>query len=168
MGSAAAVLQTFQTDEWNAGLYGTLSVVSNVAINVRKRANFIAVAYSLHKVNKQMQELFNKIHGAMEGTTPPPQDAKPVTEERAKEMLHDLVRMYRSMEGLYADLRHAGLANSSISAGQLSRFHDHSEAVLDLVDWLETSLNTAEVNEIFARASEEREHGAIYDLEQVI
>jgi hypothetical protein len=39
--------------------------------------------------------------------------------------------------------------------------------MLDLADWFETSLHTEEVNAIFARASEEREHGDIYDLEQV-
>ena len=167
MGTAAAVLQSIHTDEWNAGVYGALSVVSNIAINVRNRANVLRIAYSLHKINGQLQTLFDKIHAVAEGTSVPPQSAEPLTEERMREMASDLMRMYRSMERLYAGLQRVGLLNNSLTAGQLLKFRAHADAVLDFADWIETNLNTEEVSAIFDRASGERERGELYDLEQV-
>jgi hypothetical protein len=163
--TAAVVIQTFQTDKWNADLYGALSVVSNVEARVKDKANVIRITYLLHKMNRQLQRLFDKINLAAEGKISPQADAPPVTEKRAREMIGDLVRMYRSLDILYQGLRRAGLLNNSLTSSQLLKLRVHSEAVLDLVDWIETSLETEEVNAIFDRASAEREHG-LFDLEQ--
>jgi hypothetical protein len=167
MGSAAAVLQTFQTDEWNAEIYGALSVVSNVVVSVKNKANILHIAYSLHKCNKQLQLIFDKIHAVSEGKVRAEKPAEPISEERAREGIRELIRLYRKVEYLYASLRTAGLTNNSITSGQLLKLRSHGETILDLADWLETHFNTEEVNGIFARASDERTRGEIYDLEQV-
>jgi hypothetical protein len=167
VGSAAAVIQTFQSDEWNADVYGAFSVVSNIAAHVKNRANTLQLTYSLYKMNGQLQSLFDKVDAVVEGKVKIELSDEPVTEERAREMVSDMTRMYRSLEGLYETLRREGLRNNSLTERQVHRLREHCEKMLDLADWFETSLHTEEVNAIFARASEEREHGDIYDLEQV-
>lgn len=167
VGSAAAVIRTFQTDEWNADVYGSFSVVSNLAAHVKNRANSLKLSYSLYKMNRQLQSLFDKVDAVVEGKVKIEPGNEPVTEERAREMVSDMMRMYRSLEGVYETLRRAGLHNNSLTARQVLRLREHCEKMLDLADWFETSLHTEEVNALFARASEEREHGDIYDLEQV-
>jgi hypothetical protein len=167
VGSAAAVIQTFQTDEWNADVYGAFSVVSNIAAHVKNKANAVQLSYSLYKMNRQLQSLFDKIYAVAEGKVKIEPSEEPVTEERARQMVSDMMRMYRSLEGAYETLRRAGLRNNSLTAGQVLRLRDHCERMLDLADWFETSLDTEEVNALFARASEERARGDIYDLEQV-
>lgn len=167
VGSAAAVIQTFQSDEWNADVYGAFSVVSNIAAHVKNGANTLQLTYSLYQMNRQLQSLFDKVYAVIEGKVKiEPRDAH-VTEERAREMVSDMMRMYRSLEGLYETLSRAGLRNNSLTARQVLRLREHCEKMLDLADWFETSLHSEEVNALFARASEEREHGDIYDLEQV-
>ena len=167
VGSAAAVIRTFQSDEWNADVYGAFSVVSNIAAHVKNRANTLQLTYSLYKMNRQLQSLFDKVNAVVEGKVKIEPKNEPVTEERAREMVSDMMRMYRSLEGLYETLCRAGLRNNSLTARQVLRLREHCEKMLDLADWFETSLHTEEVNALFARASEEREHGDIYDLEQV-
>lgn len=167
MGTAAAVIQTFQTDEWNANMYGTLSVVSNFAASMKNRANTIHLAYSLHKSNRQLQAIFEKIHGVAEGKIKLEPSAEPVTEERAREMVSDMMRMYHSIERAYEGMRRAGLLNNSLTSGQVLRFRQFGEAILDMADWIETSMHSEEVNALFERASAERERGEIYNLNQV-
>lgn len=163
VGSAAAVLQTFQRDEWNADVYG----VSNIAVHIKNTSNPVQLGDWLYKLNSQLQAFFEKVYGLAEGRVPVEASDEPITEERARGMVGDMMRIYRSLEGVYVSLRRAGLANNSFTAGQVLRLKEHCEAMLDLADWFDTGLNTQEVNAIFARASKEREHGDIYDLEQV-
>jgi hypothetical protein len=167
MGSAAAVIQTFQSDEWNADVYGAFSVVSNIAAHVKNRANVVHLGYSLFMMNRRLKAIFDKIYAVAEGKIKAEPTNEPVTEERAREMASDMMRMYRSLENLYESLRRAGLRNNSLTSGQLLRLREHCDTMLDLADWIDTAIATEEVNAIFARASQEREHGDIYDLEQV-
>jgi hypothetical protein len=166
VGSAAAVLQIVQTDEWNANLNGALSVMSNLAVNVKNKANILLIAYTLHKSNTKLQAIFDDIHAVAEGKKAA-QPSEPVTREKALDAVGEFIRVYRVTENLYVQMRRVGLTNNSLTAGQLLKLRAHGETILDLADWLDTSLHTEEVNAVFARSSEERDHGAIYDLEQV-
>ena len=166
MGSAAAVIQTFQTDEWNAKVFGALSIASNLAALVKKKANVLHLAYSLNKINRQLGSMFDEVYGVTEGKINV-EVKEEITEAKAREFLHDLMRLYRAIENSYERMRRAGLLNNSLISGQLLKLRAHGDAILDLADFVETSFNTEEVNALFARASEEREHGELYDLEQV-
>jgi hypothetical protein len=167
MGTAAAVIQTFQTDEWNANMYGALSLVSNIAVSVQNRANTIQLAYTLHKSNRKLQAIFSKIHAAAEGKIKPSAAGESVTQERAQEISRDMIRMYQSIDRAYESMRAAGFLNNSLTSAQVQRFKHFGEEILDLADWIETSLHSEEVNALFERGSAERERGEMHNLDQV-
>src|SRR4029077_19911370 len=112
-----------------------------------------------------LRSVFDEVYAAALGKTPT--EGNEITEERAREILHDLMRLYRSIERSIYHWRRIGLLNNSLISGPLLKLRAHGEPVLDLADCVETSLDTDEVNALFARASKERERGELYDLEQV-
>lgn len=168
MDHAAVLIQTIDSHEWNADLYGALASVSKIASSIKNKANTIRLAGSLSKMNKQLDSLFKEIHDVIEGKTPADPKAAPVTEQRANEMAGDLTRLHHSLEYIYEQMRRAGLTNNSRISGQLEKLRSHAESFLDIADWIEASLQTEEVSAIFERASQERERGEVHDLNQVM
>jgi hypothetical protein len=168
MGCAAILIQGLETYEWNADIYGALNSVSKIASVVKKRANVVRIAYLINKTNRDLDAIFAKMHGVIEGKIKLDPNPEPVTEQRAREIVTDLTRLHASIEGLYERLGRAGLSNNSLTAGQLRKLRVHGEHFLDLADWIEASRQTGEISAIFERAARERESGQAYNLEQVM
>ncbi|MFY9802149.1 MAG: hypothetical protein WA211_03460 [Candidatus Acidiferrales bacterium] len=168
MHTEAAVIQSFESYEWNAEVYGALSAFSRLAVSVQKKANVLALAYAFHKANRQLQSLFDKVHGAMEGKVPVRPNDEPVTEGRLRDTTENLMHMYRTIDYVFEASRRAGLLNNSLSSSALQKMQTHSEELLSLVDWLELAMQKDEVQAIFARAHREKQSGELFDIEQVV
>ena len=59
------------------------------------------------------------------------------------------------------------MTNNSLLASPLRRVNQLAEEFADIADWLETALQSEEIDSVFLRAAQEREHGDIYNLDQV-
>jgi hypothetical protein len=164
---AAAAIQSFESYEWNAQLYGALSAFSRLAANVKNKANVLGLAYSMHKANNELHALFEKVHAALEGKIPPDPNAEPPTEKRMREAADNLLHLYRTIEYFYESMRRVGLLNNSLSSIPLRTMKAHSEEILDLVDWIDLTVQDEEVKAIFDRAYKERTIGNLFELEQV-
>jgi hypothetical protein len=167
LGTAAAVLQSLETYEVSAGLYGALSVVSRVAANVRHKASVLAIAYTLHKINRHLQSFSDLIDAAMEGRIPPDPNAPPITEERLRKLAENVMNLYRTCDYVYESLKRVGLLNNSLSSGALRTMHAHGETLLNLVDWLELNMQDEDVKALFDRARHEAKNGDLFDIEHV-
>jgi hypothetical protein len=164
--TAASVIRSLETYEWDAQIYGTLSIVSRLAVGVRNKANVLRIAYSLHKVNRSLQALLDKVHGAMEGKTSAKAD-EPTSESRLRQTADNLTRMHHTIEYVYESLRRVGMTNNSLTASTLRTLRAHGESVLDLADWFETISQSEEVKAIFERSREEKNKGDVYEINQV-
>jgi hypothetical protein len=164
----SAVIQSFESFEWNADVYGTMSSFSRLALHVQKKANVLALAFAFHKANRQLQMLFDKVQAAMEGKLPANPNEEPVTEKRMQQTVDTLMHLYRIMDYVHETSRRAGLANNSLTASGLRKMRLHSEEILNLVDWMELTMQKDEVQAIFDRSHREKESGDLFDIEQVI
>lgn len=164
----AAVIQSFESYEWNADVYGALSAFSRLAVHVKNKANVLSLAYSFHKANRQLQSLFDQVHAAMEGKIPVDPNAEPVTEKRLREVGENLMHLYRTIDYVYECARRAGLLNNSLSSAPLRKMQQHSEGILNLVDYVELLIQKDEVQAIFDRSYREKENGDLFNIEQVV
>jgi len=64
--------------------------------------------------------------------------------------------------------RRAGLANNRLTASGVLKMRANSERIIDLVDWLELTMQSEEVQAIFERGRREEEAGSVFLLEQVM
>lgn len=166
MASAAAVLQGFQSNESSADVNRALSLASGISASVKNKATTLRVAYLLHKMNRILDGLFQRVQLVSEGkivVMPNPDALRP---ESLQETSRNLVSLYRRLESTYEALRRAGLLNNSLTAGQLLKLHNNAEGVLDFVDWFDTLAKEDEVRALLARGSREREQGAVHDLDR--
>jgi hypothetical protein len=164
---AGAISNAFGTYDWDAQVYGALSVASRVAATVKNRANVLRIAYHLHGLNKTLTNFFETVHATMEGKKPVDPSAKPVTPERLRSIADNLEHLHRIIEYVYESLRRAGLTNNSLTAGSLQSIRKYGEELLSLADWFELMSEPQQVKAIFDRAEQESERGEIHDLNQV-
>jgi len=166
MATAANFLTIIGPDEWDARVYGALSITSSLVAAVRTRAGTIRLAYSFHKVNRTLAEMFSSVYDTLEGKRPTP-DAEPVTPQRLQQVSENIDRLARMLEYICEQSKRVGLTNNSLTAGSLNSFRKYIEEMKDLADWFETAAQSEEVNSLLARAKQEKERGEIFDLSQV-
>lgn len=159
MDYAGTILNAFGTYEWDAQLYGALSLGSRVSLAIRSRANRLLLAYHLRFFDKSLNTFFGKVNDALEGRIPPDPNAEPVTSERLKDAADNLEHLSRIIDNVHESLRRAGLTNDSLTAGYLRSIYKHREQLLDLSDWCELAAQPEQVDEIFKGAQQEKERG---------
>jgi hypothetical protein len=164
---AETISNAFATYDWDAQVYGVLSVASHLAATVKNRASVLRIAYLLHGLNKKLTHFSETVHGIMEGRVPVDPNTKPATPEQLRSTADNLEHLHRTIEYVYESLRRVGLTNNSLTAGSLQSMRKHGEELVNFADWFELLSEPQQFNEIFARAEREREHGEIYDLDQV-
>lgn len=167
MNGAVSTIDFLGTLEWNAELHGALSVVSRLALSVKKRANVIHVAAFLRTTNRKLRLLFDTIDAAVEGKIAPDPNAEPLTPQKIHQVASEVEQLAHVIDYVYESLRRVGLTNNSLTAGQLRAFHGYHEPLLDLADWIELAAQSEQVEAIFKRAAEERERGEVADLQRV-
>src|ERR1700722_17733597 len=113
MNSETAVIQAFESHEWDAEFYGALSAFSRLAVVVKKKANVLHFVYSLHKANSSLRQLFVSVYAAMEGRVPEDPNAEPVTKERLDDVGRNVMHLYRTINYIFECSRRAGLLNNS-------------------------------------------------------
>lgn len=169
MASDASIIRSLEALEWDADVYGSLSAFSNLALQVKNKANALRLAYLFHKANNSLQTLFDRVHATMEGRNPIPADSvEPITEKRCKELGENLDHLIRKIDYIYETARRAGLTNNSLTSGALARMREHSEELLNLVDWVDVLRQKDAVQDIFERAARDRETGEVFEIEKVI
>jgi hypothetical protein len=166
MGTAANFLTIIGPDEWDARVYGALSIASSLSAAVRTRAGRFRLAYGFHKVNRSLAEMFSNVYETLEGKRPVP-NVEPITPQRLHEISENICRVARTLEYLCEQSKRAGLTSDSLTAGSLNSFRKRIEELDDLAGWFETAAHPEEVNSIFARAKQEKERGELFDLSQV-
>lgn len=167
MSTAAAVINSFDSLEWNATIYEALSGTSRLAITIRNKANVLRIAYALRMVNRTLGGFFQKIDDAVNGRLPKNPDGEIATPERIQEVAYTLSELYDKIVYIQKAMDRAGLLNNSLTSGQLRRLLSHSERILDLADWLDLANHPEYVSEVFTRAAKEREQGKLLDLKEV-
>ena len=167
MSSAAVIINTLGTYNWNARVYGTLTAASQLAASVKNRTNKLRIAYHLHRLNNTLMEFVQLIHTAMEGKLPANPGAEPVTPRVLRASADNLEQLHRTLEYIVEALRRAGMMNDSITAASLRGIQRNIEQIASVADWFDLASQLPEVTEIFDRAKQEKERGELIDLTQV-
>lgn len=165
---STAVLTRLSSDAWNAELYNSLSFTSHIAAAIRSRAAAISLAINLRRLTSKLDEMLKNAHSLIEGKVPPTPADEPFTPQRAHDTIDTLQMISRILSYTYESAKRKRLTNNSLLATPLNRLNPLAEEILDLADWLETlTPQSGDVENIFSRAAQEKEHGEIYDLSQV-
>src|SRR5580658_4477764 len=97
MSTAPAVISSFDILEWNATIYEALSNASRLAITIRDKANVLRIAYSLHGVNRTLEDFFRKVDDAANGRLPKNPDTELGTPERIQEVAYALSELHEKI-----------------------------------------------------------------------
>jgi len=169
MASATVVLTHLGTDQWDAEVYGVLSMASRLAAMVKSRGQTLHLAYSFWRLNSSLANFFDEVRDSMEGKArQQKQDAAtPVTPERIENAIRGLREVHVKIETIYEAARRARLTNNSLVAMPLRSVHSYSDDILELAELLEAFQNSEGVKAVFDRSAQERARGEIYDLAEV-
>jgi hypothetical protein len=169
MSTCAAALTSFGSDRWNAEVYGSLSVASQISSMVKSRAQVLTLAYHLRRLNSRLKTFFRETDEVMEGKRKLNGDteSEPVTRERIEQSLQTISRLHETLNGIYDQARKQRLTNNSLVAGPLNTLRSYAEEMLDLADWIEVACQSEDVESIFERAHQEKQRGEVIYLAQV-
>lgn len=165
MGAALAVLSNFDTDRWDADVYGAMALAARLSALVKDRATTLRLAYRLWNLDNILRDFINQVHKAMEsGAAKSEED---ITRERIMEAAQTLRKLYNTVDRIYEPAKKAGLTNNSMTAMALNSIRKHADDILDLSEWFEICSDPEGVESIFKRAAEEKARGEIFDLESI-
>jgi hypothetical protein len=167
MATAATVIQSLETYEWNTQLYGVLSVASRLAVAVKKKGHVLRLSLAFRKANHCLESMFEKVRMVMDGKIPVNPNTEPVTPQVIRRTYDTLIHLHQTMKYISESCERAGLGNNSLTASALRKFHIHQEAILDLADWFEVASEPEQIIQIFDRAKREIEQGDVFDLDSV-
>lgn len=165
-----AVLETIGSYQWNADVYGSLSIASEIAAAIRDRSAAIRLAVSLRRFNTKIGHSIHLLHEIMEGRIPAnikQTTDEPFTPERGERAIRLMRDLHCVLDDIYQKAKRQRFTNNSLIAGPLNKLHENSQAILDVADWLEMLMHHNEVEVLFNRARQEEEAGEIYDINQV-
>jgi len=165
MASAAVVLTSIGSDQWDAEVYAVLSIASRLAALVKSRAQTVQLAYQFWRLNSTLANFFREVRDRMEGKHE--LSTSPVTPERVEEAIRGLRQVHLKIETLYEAARRARLTNNSVLAMPLRSIHTYGDEILELRGLLEAFQNSEGRPGVFDRPAQERARGEISDLTEV-
>jgi hypothetical protein len=68
---------------------------------------------------------------------------------------------------IYEEARRRRLLNNSLIAGPVTALRANADQFFELAEWCDLYLHADHVDELFAKANEQRAKGEVYDLSQV-
>jgi hypothetical protein len=166
MASAAIVLTTLGSDQWDAELYAVLSMASHLAALVKNRTQTIQLTYQFWRLNNKLANFFKEVRDRMEGEVSA-SSSLPITPERIEEAIRGLRQVHIKIETIYEAARRARLTNNSLVAMPLRSVHTYNDDILELAELLEAFQNSEGVEAVFDRSAQERARGEVYDLTEV-
>lgn len=164
--AGVAVLANFGRDEWNAEVFGSLSVASQLALLVKDRGRAIRLAFTLRKLDSGIEKFLEDVYMIIEGRKKAPPSEEELTPERARLSIHALIELSITMSNIFDQAKRKRLTNNSLLAGPLYRMHAHADELLDIADWLDTIISQENVEPLFARAEQEKARGEVHRLDQ--
>ncbi len=170
MATAAAVLNNFGTDNWNAEMYESLSLAARLSIvvkNVRSHGQNIKLSYWLWKVNARAAKFFQAVDDFVAENAPPQPDSQPPTPELIEKAIAKLMELGASYNAIYEEARRRRLLNNSLIAGPVTALRANADQFFELAEWCDLYLHSDRVDELFAQANQQRAKGEVYDLSQV-
>lgn len=165
MGAAVAVLSNFDTDRWNANVYGAMALASRLSTLVKDRTATLKLAYRLWGLDTSLSKFMNRVYEAMESGKAKSEEE--ITPDRIKEVAQTLRRLYDIVDGIYGPAKKAGLTNNSLTSMALNSVRKRAEDILELAEWFETCIDPEAVESIFQRSAEEEARGEIFDLSSI-
>jgi hypothetical protein len=170
--TAVAVLNNFGTDSWNAEFHENLSTAARLSILVKtvtSHSQSVKMSYLLWKINGRTAKFFQTIDDIVAGKIASAQEnnVEPITDEKIKKAIADLMEIGTSLSGIYEEARRKRLLNNSLIAGPVTALRANADQFFELAEWCDLILNGDRVEEIFANANEQRNKGDVYDLTQV-
>jgi hypothetical protein len=163
----AACLNSFSGDKWDAEVYGSLSIASQISVMVKSRAQTLKLIWFLRILNKKLDNMFDGIREAMEGKRSDVPTDDLTLEQRAAKLRFSLQELHRVLSEVYRVARRAGLTNSSLTASTLNKLREHDEEIVDLIEWVELVANPVPLEELFERAEREAKTEQPLDLSKV-
>ena len=167
LATAVTVLNNFGIDGWNARVYGSLSLASQVSIMVKTRAQAFRVSYLLWKLNSNVNQFFLKVDDILSGKIVCPPSAEPITPQQFTQGANDLLRLGLTLNGIYENARRQRLTNNSLIAGPATALRAHADHFFEMAEWFESLAHRDELERVFANAQEERQRGDVFELSQV-
>lgn len=164
MTNAAAAINSLGSSDLNVQVYDTVSAAAALAKAASDRAKVLSIAYNLVKLNRSFRSLFDQVDDVLTGKRPVDPQAEPMTPQRLQEMIDSLSHVCRMVDYFYESMRRARLTNNSLTAGSMRNLQLNSERLKDFVDWLDAVAKPDDLDSIFNRAKQERDHGELYDL----
>lgn len=167
MSTAATVISSLGTYNWNARVYNVLALASQLAAAVRNRGNSLRIAYHLRNLNNSVSEFVTIVNEAMEGKRKADPNDDLVTAQTLRSSADNLEQMYHTLDYIVEGARRAGLTNNSLTAGSVRGLQRNLDAIASLADWFDLAAQPEAVNGIFERAKQERERGELVDLAKI-
>lgn len=165
MGAAVAVINNFDTDRWNADVYGAMALAARFSALVKDRAATYQLVYRLWKLDHTLDVFTKHIREVMQDASQ--QIAEMPTAEKVVEVSQTLRRLHKMVGGIYEPAKIAGLTNSSITSPVVNSIHKHAEDILELAEWVELFLEPESLETIFQRAEAELARGDIVNLNEI-
>ena len=168
--TAVIVLNNFGSDSWNAELYESLSLAARLSIaikNVRGHGQNIKLSYWLWRVNARAAKFFQAIDDIVAENAPPQPDSPSPTPEAIGKAIATLTELGALYNAIYEEARRRRLLNNSLIAGPVTALRANADQFFELAEWCDLYLHADHVDELFAKANEQRAKGEVYDLSQV-
>jgi len=167
MSTAATVIGSLGTHNWNARVYDTLALASRLAAAVKNKGNVLRIAYHLRDLNKTVAKFVGVVDSAMKGELKPNPNAETITPETLRSNADNFEQLYRTLDYIVEASRRAGLTNNSLTSASVRGLQKNLDAIGNLADWFDLASQPEAVNQIFETAKQERERGDLIDLARV-
>lgn len=156
-------------DCWDAAMYDAASLASRSAaavIAVRSGVQKMTLAWDLRQLSNALSAFLDKVYVKSEAASRGEMTeelSEAITREQIESCIRSLEYMYETISRLHSKSERKGLTNNSLMAGSLKTIRRRSEELLDLADWLQTSLDytPSELESIFVNARNELREGQV-------
>jgi hypothetical protein len=137
-------------------VYAALSVASKVSAAVRAQGTIFSMTREVWKLDFALRDFLGDIYRAAEN--PPSAPIEPITEEATLEAANSLLRLHRTIDGLYLRAKRSGLTNRRFIGMALNSVKTRAEELLDLGDAIQLALDT-NVDVLLSRSIEDLHKG---------
>lgn len=134
----------------------------------------VKLAWHLRTLSSKLSSLLDGIQTGVESSMKAGKASKkakqePVTREKIESAIRSLEYLYDVISRIYAKAQEHQLTNYSTMAASLRSIHRRSEELLDLADWLQSTLSqtSSDLDKLYAKARKDLAEGNVHDLAQV-
>lgn len=133
-----------RTDEWNADVFGSASAAYRISAAVKQGHNVVQARLAFGRLNHLLDGFFESFFAVIENAQNgvyASVDREPMTSEEVRSAIDKLWNMHSALDMLYDLSLRKGLRKKSLFTNQIKRLEASRERVIDLIQWMEYSVD---------------------------